>query len=599
MPLDLRKPLNQDARRLQRQASLLENRGDYEKALELYLHLYGNYSDYTPFYEGVIRGFIASQKYTEGLAWTDSLKRNIQEQNRYADLTTAQREQLAYLIVDGGRFCGHLSRRDEALLRWEELYSLPLVSQNPFIRLFSAMLDIRYPDGLEEMARRARTVTGIPSLLSSSLANYWANRGQLDRALDEWLWLMEVQPRQERNIKRQILNLTEDETTRGQIEAALREALSRSSIRLQVTELLGEFYFRNRDWEAAYESVRNADQLGDGQGNSLLAFVENLITETEFDLARKILSDMAESHPDLMESPRGWLALARVIEGQEAFAEADSVYSRLTATAHLKSVQGQEAIILQADLRLNRLRQPAAARSLLEESLLRMPHIRSRTEAALLIADTYLAEEDLVIARRTYLETANGHHGKNVDIQSKALVNAARVDFYLGAVDSAMTRLQLAARRNPAGTLTNDALDMMEMLRDGAVDSVGLVLMAEADFAERLAHTSEAESLYVMTADRTQSSNLAERALRRIANIRRDQNRSEEAIEALETALNRFPNSLGAPEILLEIGDIVENDLGDPKQAVEFYERILLEYPESLQGEEARERIRDLESLET
>lgn len=578
---------------------MLENRGEYERALNLYLHLFEKHPDYNPFYEGVIRGFVASQKHAEGLAWVDSLKEVTQGKARLSDLTASERERLGYIIVDGGRFCGHLGKREEALVRWEELYSLPRVNQNPFIRLFSAMIGVRYPDGLEEMARRARKVTGVPHLLSATLANYWANRGQLDRALDEWLWLMEVQPRQAGSIKRQILNLPEDENTRRQIETGLKAALARPVIRLQVTELLGELYFRNRDWEAAYEQVRAADQQSNGQGIALMTFAENLITEAQFGIALEILGDLVLSHPQLADSPRGLLTRARALEGSEAYTEADSVYNRLTMTENLRTAQGQEAIILQANLRLKRLHRPAQARELLEEGLKRLPRMRNRSDAALLTADTYLVERNLQRARETYLQASDGNLGRDVEAKSKALVNAAKVDFYLGEIDSAMTRLQVASKHNPAGTLTNDALEMMEMLRNSALDSSGLSLFAEAELEERLSNVQVAESLYVRTAELAQSGDLVERALRKTATIRRSQHRIEEALQTLEAAFNRFPKSLKAPEILLEMGAITEIDLADPKQAIELYEKILLDYPESLQAEEARRRIRKLESQQT
>ena len=596
VPLQLHKPLDNETRMMQRTAAQLENRGEYQKALEIYLDLFDEYPEYLPFYEGVIRNFTSTSQYANGLAWVDSLKADLLSRARPQDLTFAEREKLGNLIVDGGRFCGLMNRREEAFKCWEELYSLPHTSSGPYFRLFSAMIETRYPDGLEDMAKRARKITGDPSLLASSLAGYWANRGQLDRAVEEWLRLMEVQPRQAENVKRMILGLPEDEVTSGQIEASLKAALPRKAIQLQVIELLGSLYFRNRQWEDAYEQVRLANQLGEGNGVALLLFVENLNAEGEYLLAIRILEDLDQSHPELTNQPRALLARARALEANQVYDQADSVYTLLTSDRYLRTMQGNEALILQAKLRLNVLKQPGAARRILEDGLKRHPQLRGRDEAALLIGDTYLAERNLTSARQAYLEVSQAHHGRSPEIQSRALINAAQVDIYLGEVDQAVERLKTASQSSPEGALTNDALDLLEMLRNGQADSVALRIFAQAELERKLGQTAAAESLFIQVAAHVQVGDLAERALCKLADLRRAAGRIDEALETLDEFMNRFTTSLRAPEVLLTKGEIREVQLDDPEGAAAIYEKILIDYPESLQVEEARRRIRKLES---
>lgn len=599
LPLELHKPLDEEARRLQRAASQYENRGENEKALNLYLQLYQEYPEYTPFYDGVIRGFITTERYDEGLAFVDSIKQVMLKAARPQDLTFNEREMLANLIVDGGRFSGRLGQREEAFRRWNELYSLPNPTANPYFRLFSALIDCRYPDGLEDMAERARQATGNPSLLAATLASYWADRGQVNKAMQEWLMLMEIQPRQTPNIQAQILNLPEDQQTRQQVEEALKAARSRRTIRIQVMEMLASLYFRNRQWEEAYEQVLQVDKESGGGGEALLSFAETLNSENEFQLALRVLADLSQTHPDLSNTPRGLLALARALEAAKEYSRADSVYEIITSDSRFRSAQEQEALINQARLRLERLRRPEAARNLLEEGLKRNPRLQNRGEAALLIGDSYLAQRKLERARDTYLDVAQGKYGAEQDIRSRALVNAAQMDIYLGDTKKAVERLDEASKQNPNGLLTNDALDMLDMLRNDATDSVGLATLARADLEAKLGNNAEAESLYATTAEKSRVGDLAERSLLKLAELQRKTGLAAKAMETLEEALNRFPESLNAPEILLTIGETYEKDLEDPKLAVPVYERILVEYPQSLQVEEARRRIRKIESPET
>ncbi|TKJ41714.1 hypothetical protein CEE37_03870 [candidate division LCP-89 bacterium B3_LCP] len=599
VPLDLRTAVDNEARQLQRQASLHENRGRYQEALDIYLDLHQRHPGYTPFYEGAIRGYINLQKFDQGLVWVDSLREVMQGSTKFSDLTVAERVRLANYIVDGGRFCGKLGRREEALGRWEEVYLIPQVGSNPFFRLFSAMIDIRYLDGMDEMTKRAREVTGIPSLLSASLANFWANRGQLDRAIGEWLWLMEVQPRQSRSVKNQILNLPDDENTRNQVEESLMKALSREAIKIHVVELLADFYFRNRQWEAAHEYFRIADQLGGKEGDALVTFAENLINENRPELALQVLDDLNQTYPQLVNQPRISLARGRALEATGAYTSADSIYNLITTSEGLHSVQGQDALLKQAQMRLDILRQPEEARQLLEDGLKRIPRMRNRGEVLLLIGDTYIAERKLDKARETYLATAQEQGKGYVEIRSRALVNAAKVDFYLNENDQAIEKLKKATMQSPSGILTNDALYMLQLLRNGETDTTGLQLIAQAELERRLTNTTKAESLYTAAAQSAKSHDIILRSLWNLAEIQREDGEYLSALEVLESSASRFPKSLEAPRILLEMGDIYQNNLLDTEAALEKYEKILIDYPQSLLVEEARRRIRKIEATET
>lgn len=599
VPLELHKPLDAETRAMQRRAAQLENRGEYQEALRIYLDLFAEFPEYEPFYDGAIRGFILTGDYSKGLAWVDSLQENMLEGTTADDLTATERERLADYIVDGGRLCGRMGKRDEALKRWEGLYSLSHISSALYYRLFSAMIDIRHPDGLQEMAEKARRATGDPSLLAASLASFWAERGDVGRAIDEWLRLMEMQPRQADSIKRAILALPEDEETQKQTLEHLKAALDHQTIRLWIVELLGSVYFRSQQWEEAYKQVKLADQLGGESGLSMLVFAENLNSEKQAQLSLRVLHDLEVSHPELAASPRGLLARAHTQEIIGEYNLADSIYSLLTSGPNLRSAQGQEALVSQAKLRLNRLDQPEAARKLLEDGLRSLPRMRNRGEAALLIGDTYLLQRQLLSAREAYLETASGQFGSDPTLLSTALVNAARVDFYMGHFAEAAERLKQASEGSPDGLLTNDALDMLDLLRAGKADSTNLLKFAQAELEYRRGDATLAESLYVDVAAGSTVGNLVERALWKTAQLQRESGRPVEALSSLTEALDRDPKSLRAPEILLRMAEIHQEDIADPKGAAELYERILIEYPESLQVEEARHRLRNIGSPET
>ncbi|MFH1863136.1 MAG: hypothetical protein ABH878_10050 [bacterium] len=112
VPLELHKPLDQESLRLQRTAMLLLSRGESKKALQVYRRLFDKYPEYDPFYDGLIRSLLASQKYQEGQAFVDSLKGTLLKSARPQDLTYSERERLGNLMVDAGQFAGKQTLRE-------------------------------------------------------------------------------------------------------------------------------------------------------------------------------------------------------------------------------------------------------------------------------------------------------------------------------------------------------------------------------------------------------------------------------------------------------------------------------------------------------
>jgi tetratricopeptide (TPR) repeat protein len=393
--------------------------------------------------------------------------------------------------------------------------------------------------------------------------------------------------------------MPEDSQTKDLVESTLKAAAKRDAIHRYVVQILAQFYFRNRQWDKAYEQIREVDKLGGGSGESMLGFAETLLLESQPSLTLQVLNDINISHPDLSRSPRNLLARAKALTALGTYPQADSVYNLLTSNKVLRSAQEQEALLLQAQLKLDRLHQPQAARELLANSMKNNARLRSQGQINLLIGDTYLIERNLEQARTTYLEAAQGNYPGEGDVRAKALVNAAQVDLCLGQVSQALERLGQASTVNPQGMMTNDALDLMRLLTAGQSDSSNIIILARANLELKLNQPARAESLYTAAAQQAKVADLAEEALVNLAHLYRSTQRAALAVTTLNETLTRFPKSLRAPELIFELGQIRERDLGDAPGAIKEYERILLDYPNSLPTQEARRRIRELETVKT
>jgi tetratricopeptide (TPR) repeat protein len=598
-PIELHQPLDGQTRMAMRNVAMAESRADYETALGIYLEIFQKYPEYSPFYDGCVRNFVFSGKYYDGLSWVDSLRKSYLNIGPANTLTAAQRDQFANIVVDCGRFLCRLSKRDEAFKRWDELFNLVNITINPYFRLFNAVTEARVPERLEEIVQKIRQVTHDPTMLASSLAEYWAGQGQVAKATSEYLRFMELQPRMADGIVGRILSLPESADDVLQVEDCLKKAQDSRTIRLQVTQILSSLYFRERRWEQAYQQMQIVDQMGDQSGVALLEYAEKLNSEDEYTLSSRVLDDLTKSRPNLIGNPRLLLAKAVSLEGNRQYQQADSVYNLLTSPVNVRNAMGQEALISQAELRLNRLHQPLAARKLLEDGLKTVPNLVKRFEATLLIGDTYLAEHNFIQAKTQYLEAASKTFGSDPTKRSRALTNVALVDFYTGTFAEAKNGLTEATRICPDQDLTNNALDIIDLIRAGESDSTSLTSFAKAMVEERLENNDAAFKGYSALVDQSKNGELVERAYWRLAELQLNIEKYQEAVQYLQSCQGHFPKSVRAPELLLKLGEIFVDQLGDRKRGAEIYEKILTDYPESLQVEEARQRLRKLETPQT
>ena len=69
---------------------------------------------------------------------------------------------------------------------------------------------------------------------------------------------------------------------------------------------------------------------------------------------------------------------------------------------------------------------------------------------------------------------------------------------------------------------------------------------------------------------------------------------AEAAKDAFEQFLKEFDDSILRDKVMFALGNLLENALNDPMNAQTMYQRILIEYPNSIYYNSARERVQQL-----
>jgi tetratricopeptide (TPR) repeat protein len=164
---------------------------------------------------------------------------------------------------------------------------------------------------------------------------------------------------------------------------------------------------------------------------------------------------------------------------------------------------------------------------------------------------------------------------------------------YFSARFDSASKILSEISQNAASDYTNDALLLLNFIQSNNKNQF-LADYAKGEMYERQKKLSEALSIFKDLAGKEDKNSLVDESLLKCGLLQRQLMQYEDAVKSFNTLINKFPESSLVDQIIFLLGDIYETDLKDPKNALTAYERILVEFPNSMYINEARKRIREL-----
>jgi outer membrane protein assembly factor BamD (BamD/ComL family) len=142
----------------------------------------------------------------------------------------------------------------------------------------------------------------------------------------------------------------------------------------------------------------------------------------------------------------------------------------------------------------------------------------------------------------------------------------------------------------------NDVIVWQKLISESEGDSAVLVKFAEGDLFSFQLKPEQAIGAFQEVRTTSPKGRVGQEALVRIGLELRASGRPQAAVDSLRQFLTLFPSSLQVDDVQFLIGDILERDVRDIPAAIKQYEQLLIEHPGGMYMEEARRRIRQLES---
>ncbi len=237
---------------------------------------------------------------------------------------------------------------------------------------------------------------------------------------------------------------------------------------------------------------------------------------------------------------------------------------------------------------------------ILDETLA-MPQIKrnDKAESKLMRADIYLMENDIWEASLTYSQVEKEF--KNDVIGSEAKFKNAMLSFYNGDFEWAESQFDVL-RSSTTKLIANDAMEYSILISDNIdEDSTykGLAYYSKAEFA-LYQHKYDKALSYLDTLNQNYLSHpLFDEVLYKRAEIAILEKQYQKADSLLNEIIIKYPTDIMADDAIYLLAELCETHLNNTQRAKEYYEKIILDYPNSLYVTEARKRYNQFNSPNT
>ena len=214
-----------------------------------------------------------------------------------------------------GEFYFRNQEQEKALEIWRHFRKTKLTNQTTYRLLFHTYIRFGQTEAMESLVRDGRDQFNEPHFLAIDLANYYQSRQTYDRSLREYLTLIRHQKQYLRYATDRILLMSDDSTTHELIDSTL---LSASAIIPEVKIISAGFYYKTGQFQKALDQHEKMGVNNPGDSKRWLVFSENLMKEKQYELSilayHYFLQNMTQKDPSILG--KTLLGLGQAYENQ-------------------------------------------------------------------------------------------------------------------------------------------------------------------------------------------------------------------------------------------------------------------------------------------
>jgi len=485
---------------------------------------------------------------------------------------------------------------------WKSVIAIDPRNTQCYRVVANEMLQHRLYDQCIRTYLDGRVISKSDAAFADDLGNLYAMLQQYAASTKEYLRLIKATPDQLPFIQSRLSTFTVKPEGFSAASEEVREEVKNSPDNIPMHRLYAWLLSEERSYESALEQYRIIDDLSRANGNELFNFAQRLLQERAFITSAKAFKEIIEEHknPQLLSFARfGYArALEELISGTDSSGSStESQPSYGNPIQLYESIAAENTnpdLIAQSWYRIGIIK----FEKLFDldgalDAFHRINNVPSTStisyDAALRIGEIHIARNDLAEARKEY--TSLGKISLVV-YQDQAAFKLAELNYFETMFDSALSLLQRFTT-NLNTDLTNDALQLQYFIQENNISAPhALAEFAKADLLMRQHKYAESLVQFQDIVHRSPAALLVDDALMKIGELYFLLKRPHEALMAFRFIVDSVQISIHKDRAQFRIAELYQNDFMNKTQAVEAYEKLLAQFPNSLYAEESRKRIR-------
>ncbi|MCO5231323.1 MAG: tetratricopeptide repeat protein [Chitinophagales bacterium] len=565
--------------------------GEYEKAIDLFKKLSGNSETFFDIYDSYIESLKA-------------LKDEKGEENLINKAYLVSGEQPLFLF-QLALFYERIGNEKGAQKQLSK--SLQAVKNNSYqiqqIALF--LIDAKKFDWTKQLYLRGQEVFKKPEIYTLELAYIEGKMGDFEAMVSSFVQYLSGHP----NDLYAIINLldteVEDKKKADILEAQLLAAIGRNKEDLAALEMLTWLYKKQEDYASAYSQIRSLDLLKKGNEEQMLEIARLAFREKDFKTALKAykyLIEKGENNPYFSIANLEYISTQKSIilqkknYTQEDLLQLKDSYLRLI-NGRIQPSQIAMAKIDLADLEARYFYNTDSAIAILSKLINEKDiHKDLIATAKMDLGDYYIMNNEPWESILLYTQVAKDFKGTPIGEEAK--YRNARLSYFKGDFDWALTQLKVI-KGNTFELISNDAIELASFISDNynqdyEEDKAAMKSYSEMDllfFQNKLEQANKIADLMLLNYS---GHPLEDDIYFMKAKISEKLQDLESKEKNLFHIVEHFPTSILADDALFQLAELYDYQLNIPEKAMNYYEKILLDYPDSIFVIDARKRYRFL-----
>ncbi len=563
--------------------------GEYEKAAELYLKMYRQSSKSTVYFNRYIQSLMLAEQYEKAeKAIRKELKRHPDRKSLYVTLG------------------GLLEKRgdEKEAKKWfrkaiDEMSS----SYSAISRLANAFISQRKTDLAIDVYRKGEKLLNKPNYFAYNIANLYRSTGDKPGMIRAYLDYLDFQPKSLAQVKQNFSRYLDEEDL-DDLEMELYTRLQDHPESILYPRILEWLYVRRGLYDKALEQATALDRRTNGNGQDVYLLGKIAETEKQYDAALHsyayITEEKGKGNPYYIDAKIASMDTRRKAitdDPMYRIEDLDTLESEYERFIEEQGINGRTAqfVLDLVDLQtfyMHKYKRPVE----LLEKFIQYQGLDRRllAKAKLKLADLYLIEGNRWDATLLYSQVDKAF--KEAPLGEDARYKNALLAYFFGDFDWAQEQFDIL-KRATSRMISNDAIDRSVFIMENTGLDSSYTTMKRFSRAELMLFQKKHDEAIAMLdsiMEENPKHELADDALFVKAKIYEDLRQYDKAEQYYLQLVKQFPDAIRTDNAMFQLARMYDRILDNPEKAIEWYEKIFVDHPDSTFAITARKRYREL-----